>query len=61
MGLRAYVKKTWTAAPTQRTPKTMNSFHVMLAKPGGTKRPRAKLKSQLPTAEILYSTLSMMI
>lgn len=51
--LRTYVKKTWRAAPTQRTPKTMNSFHVMLANPGGTKRPSAKLKSQLPVAAIL--------
>lgn len=46
------MKKTCKAAPMQRTPKVMNIFHVILRNPGGTKRPNAKLKSQLPVAEM---------
>jgi hypothetical protein len=49
---QAYVKKTCTAAPMHRTPKVMNIFHVILRNPGGTKRPNAKLNSQLPVAAI---------
>ena len=50
MMAKTYVKNTCTAAPTHITPKVMNIFHRILAKPGGTNRPSAKLKSQLPTA-----------
>ena len=53
-----HVKKTWMAAPTQRTPKTINSFHLMFAKPGGTKRPSAKLNNQLPTAAMPYDKIA---
>jgi hypothetical protein len=49
-----YVKKTWMAAATQRTPNTIKSFHLMLANPGGKKRPRAKLNSQFPMAAMPY-------
>jgi hypothetical protein len=51
-----YVKNTWIAAPMQRMPNTVDNFHLMLAKPGGTNRPRAKLNSQLPTAAIDYAS-----
>jgi hypothetical protein len=45
-----YVKYTWMAAPIHITPNMINSFQVMFLKPGGTKRPRAKLNTQFPTA-----------